>query len=122
MTRTGRLFHPAESVAGRVRMRVLMHTNGVHHPEDRLRQDLVDFGHRMHQQGFVSACDGNLSVRLSGDRVLATPSGVSKGMMRPEQMVIVDLYGNRLAGDLPVSSEIQMHLTIYRERPDVHAV
>ena len=103
-------------------MRVLMHTNGVHHPEDRLRQDLVDFGHRMHQQGFVSACDGNLSVRLSGDRVLATPSGVSKGMMRPEQMVIVDLYGNRLAGDLPVSSEIQMHLTIYRERPDVHAV
>src|SRR3954466_12853650 len=86
------------------------------------RQQLVEFGQRMHQQGFVSACDGNLSVRLGPGRVLATPSGVSKGMMRPEHMVVVDMEGNRLAGDCPVSSEIQMHLTIYRERPDVSAV
>lgn len=86
------------------------------------RQQLVEFGQRMHQQGFVSACDGNLSMRLGPDRVLATPSGVSKGMMRPEQMVVVDMRGDRLEGDCPVSSEIQMHLTIYRERPDVHAV
>lgn len=101
-----------------------MHTHGTapSHPEERMRQDLVDFGQRIHQQSFVSACDGNLSVRLAGDRVLATPSGVSKGMMRPEQMVIVDMDGNRLQGDMPVSSEIQMHLTIYRERPDVNAV
>jgi L-fuculose-phosphate aldolase len=90
--------------------------------EEQLRRDLVEFGHRIHQQGFVSACDGNLSVRLDDRRVLATPSGVSKGMMCPEQMVVVDLEGNRLAGDHPVSSEIQMHLTIYRERPDVSAV
>jgi L-fuculose-phosphate aldolase len=90
--------------------------------EQHHRLDLVEFGHRIHQQGFVCACDGNLSVRLGPDRVLATPSGVSKGMMRPEQMVIVDLAGKTIKGDLPVSSEIQMHLTIYRERTDVQAV
>lgn len=91
-------------------------------PEEQLRQELVDFGRRIHQQGLVSACDGNLSVRLGAGRILATPSGVSKGMMAPEQMVIVDEQGKHLAGSCPVSSEIQMHLTIYRERPDVHAV
>lgn len=96
--------------------------NGIQRSEEHLRSDLVEFGQRIHQQGLVSACDGNLSVRLDGDRVMATPSGVSKGMMRPEQMSIVDLDGRRLAGEYPVSSEIQMHLTIYRERPDVHAV
>jgi L-fuculose-phosphate aldolase len=91
-------------------------------PESHHREQLVEFGQRMHQQGFVSACDGNLSVRLDARRVLATPSGVSKGMMHPEQMVVVDMEGNRLEGECPVSSEIQMHLTIYRERPDVSAV
>jgi L-fuculose-phosphate aldolase len=96
--------------------------NGTQRSEEQLRRDLVEFGQRIHQQGLVSACDGNLSVRLDERRVLATPSGVSKGMMQPEQMVVVDLNGQRLCGDCPVSSEIQMHLTIYRERPDVHAV
>jgi L-fuculose-phosphate aldolase len=96
--------------------------NGTPKSEEQVRRDLVEFGQRIHQQGLVSACDGNLSVRLDEHRVMATPSGVSKGMMRPEQMVVVDLDGQKLCGDCPVSSEIQMHLTIYRERPDVHAV
>jgi L-fuculose-phosphate aldolase len=96
--------------------------NGIQRSEEHLRSDLVEFGQRIHQQGLVSACDGNLSIRLDEQRVMATPSGVSKGMMRPEQMSIVDLDGRRLAGECPVSSEIQMHLTIYRERSDVHAV
>ena len=101
-----------------------MYINGTAPSKDERqhRLDLVEFGQRMHQQGFVSACDGNLSVRLEGNRILATPSGVSKGMMKPEQMVIVDLDGNHLGGNMPVSSEIQMHLTVYRERQDVHAV
>jgi L-fuculose-phosphate aldolase len=86
------------------------------------REDLVRFGKLVHEQGFVSACDGNLSVRLDSHRILATPTGVSKGMMQASDMVVVDLHGKRLEGDRDVSSEIAMHLTIYRVRPDIHAV
>jgi L-fuculose-phosphate aldolase len=87
-----------------------------------LRQDLVRFGKMLHAQGFVAATDGNLSVRLDENRVLVTPTGFSKGMMRPEDMVIVDLHGKKLTGFYNPSSEITMHLTIYRMRPDVGAV
>src|SRR3954467_5775331 len=90
--------------------------------EQQYREDLVQFGKLVHQQSFVSACDGNLSVRLDAHRILATPTGVSKGMMHPSDMVIVDMHGKRLAGDRDVSSEIAMHLTIYRTRPDIQSV
>lgn len=90
--------------------------------EHQHREELVRFGQLVHQQGFVSACDGNLSVRLDSHRILATPTGVSKGMMTAEDMVIVDLHGKRLEGVREVSSEIAMHLTIYRTRPDIQAV
>src|SRR5436309_3001243 len=90
--------------------------------EHQHREDLVRFGKLIHQQGFVSACDGNLSVRLDADRILATPTGVSKGMMTTQDMVIVNTQGRRLSGERDVSSEIAMHLTIYRLRPDIQAV
>src|SRR3954463_7996308 len=90
--------------------------------EQQHREGLVQFGKLVHQQSFVSACDGNLSVRLDSHRILATPTGVSKGMMQASDMVIVDLHGKRLEGDRDVSSEIAMHLTIYRMRPDIQAV
>jgi L-fuculose-phosphate aldolase len=86
------------------------------------REDLVRFGKLLHEQGFVSATDGNLSVRLGPGAILCTPSGVSKGFMSPEDMVIVDMQGRQLGGELRRSSEILMHLTIYRVRPDVNAV
>jgi len=76
----------------------------------------------LHAQGFVAATDGNLSVRLDRERVLITPTGFSKGMMRPEDMIIVDLCGKKLSGSHNPSSEIVMHLTIYHMRPDVGAV
>ncbi len=87
-----------------------------------LRQDLVRFGKMLHAQGFVAATDGNLSVRLDQGRILVTPTGFSKGMMSPEDMVIVDLHGKKLSGFYNPSSEITMHLTIYRMRPDVGAI
>src|SRR5437879_9729408 len=90
--------------------------------EHQHREDLVHFGKLIHQQGFIAACDGNLSVRLDSNTVLATPTAVSKGMMQPSDMVKVDMQGNKLAGERNVSSEIAMHLTIYRIRPDIHAV
>ncbi|HEY1936779.1 MAG TPA: class II aldolase/adducin family protein [Candidatus Angelobacter sp.] len=90
--------------------------------EHRLRRDLVRFGKMLHSLGFVAATDGNLSVRLDPGRVLVTPTGFSKGMMKPEDMVVVDVHGKKLSGVYNPSSEIAMHLTIYRMRPDVGAV
>jgi L-fuculose-phosphate aldolase len=86
------------------------------------RLSIVQFGRRLHDYGFVAATDGNLSVRLDENRLLVTPTCMSKGMMRPADLVIVDMEGNRLAGKRKVSSEIGMHLLIYRLRPDVHGI
>ncbi len=86
------------------------------------RLAIVEFGRQLHNQGFVAATDGNLSVRLDDRRLLVTPTGVRKGVMRPADLVIVDMEGNRLAGKRNVSSEIGMHLLIYRMRPDVQGI
>ena len=92
--------------------------------ENQLRQDIVEVGRRLWTRGFVASNDGNISVRLPGDRLLMTPTGVSKGFMSPEMMVITDLEGKLLAGEpnRKASSEILMHLMAYRHRPDVNAV
>jgi L-fuculose-phosphate aldolase len=76
----------------------------------------------MHEHGHVAATDGNVSVRLSADTILTSPTCVSKGMMAPEDMVITDLSGQKLGGRRNPSSELPMHLLIYRLRPDVNAV
>jgi len=90
--------------------------------ERQYRHEIVLFGKMLHDRGYVAAMDGNLSVRLDEDRILATPTSMCKGMMRPSDMVIVDLEGNRLSGRRAVSSEIGMHLLIYKLRPDVQSV
>ena len=90
--------------------------------ERKHREEIVRYGRMLHQRGFVAACDGNLSVRLPGDRIVVTPTGVSKGAMRPADMVIVDLEGERVAGRRNVTSEIGMHLLVYRMRPDIQAI
>ena len=90
--------------------------------ELQVRLDLARFGQMLHSQGFLAATEGNLSVRLDSKRVMITPTGFSKGMMHPEDMVIVDRDGRKLEGETNPSSEIGMHLAIYRMRPDVGAV
>jgi L-fuculose-phosphate aldolase len=86
------------------------------------RREIVLFGRAIHQRCYVAATDGNLSVRLPGDRILATPTSMSKGMLRPSDMVIVDLAGQHVRGRHNVSSEIAMHVLIYKLRPDVGAI
>jgi L-fuculose-phosphate aldolase len=86
------------------------------------RQDLCAVGRWLHEHGHVAATDGNVSVRLSSDTILTSPTCVSKGMMAPEDMVITDFLGRKLAGRRNPSSELAMHLLIYRLRPDVNAV
>ena len=70
----------------------------------------------------MAANDGNISVRLDNDRLLTTPTGISKGMIKEDDLVLVDMQGNKLAGAKQQTSELAMHLTIYGIRPDVNAV
>ena len=62
-------------------------------------EEIVAIGKRIYDKGFVASNDGNISVRLSNDRVLVTPSGVSKGFMQPSDMIITDMQGNIIEGD-----------------------
>jgi L-fuculose-phosphate aldolase len=86
------------------------------------RRDVCAVGRWAHGHGYVAATDGNISVRLDDRRVLATPTLMSKGMMAPDDLVVVDTKGGHLQGRRKASSEIAMHLLIYKRRPDVHAV
>lgn len=86
------------------------------------RDEIVRYGRMLHDRGFVAAMDGNLSVRLDEKRLLVTPTCVSKGRMRSSDLVIVNQQGQRIAGRRHVTSEIGMHLLIYRMRPDVRAI
>ncbi len=90
--------------------------------ESALRADIVEIGRRMYTRGYTASNDGNISVRLGKDRLLMTPKSVCKGFMTPDMMCITDLEGRKLQGDRDPSSEMLMHLEVYRQRPDVQAV
>ena len=90
--------------------------------EQQLRADIVEIGRRLYARGYTASNDGNISVRLDDERLLMTPKGVCKGFMQPAMMCVTDLDGRKLAGDRDPSSEMQMHLEVYRQRPDVKAV
>jgi L-fuculose-phosphate aldolase len=112
----GCLLWPALGLLLITSPRVTMPTERKH------KEEIVRYGRMLHEHGFVAAMDGNLSVRLKGDRVLVTPTCVSKGAMRATDMVIVNLDGKQVAGRRHVTSEIGMHLLIYRTRPDIQAI
>ncbi|HJZ70555.1 MAG TPA: class II aldolase/adducin family protein [Vicinamibacterales bacterium] len=90
--------------------------------ESQLRADIVEVGRRMYARGYTASNDGNISVRLGSDRLLMTPKSVGKGFMTPDMMCVTDLDGRKLQGDRDPSSEMLMHLEVYRQRPDVQAV
>jgi L-fuculose-phosphate aldolase len=90
--------------------------------EESIRADVVEVGRRLWTRGYVASNDGNISVRLDAGRVLTTPTGVSKGFMTPDMMVVTDMTGTKVAGDRNASSELKMHLAVYEARPDVCAV
>jgi len=90
--------------------------------ERQSRIEIVRLGKLMHACGFVAGMDGNLSVRLDHKRILVTPTAMSKSSMRPTDLVIVDPDGRKLQGRRNVSSEIGMHLLIYKLRPDIRAI
>ena len=91
--------------------------------EVQARQAIVDAGTVLYKQGYVVSNDGNISVRISPDTIVVTPTGVSKGDMNPDMMVVMNLDGNVISKGLRgPSSEVKMHLRVYRENPDVTAV
>jgi L-fuculose-phosphate aldolase len=90
--------------------------------ERQYRDQIVRYGRMLHEGGFVAATDGNLSVRLAENRILSTPTCMSKGAMRTADLVIVDMEGRVVSGKRNVSSEIGMHLLIYRLRPDIKGI
>jgi len=90
--------------------------------EAELRADIVRVCRRLYDRGLIAGPDGNVSARLDAGRLLVTPAGMSKGDLDAGDLVIVDPDGQLVAGNHPASSEVRMHIRIYRRRPDVHAV
>jgi L-fuculose-phosphate aldolase len=88
----------------------------------KLKQELCEIGRRIYERGLVAAFEGNISARLAADRVLCTPSLLCKGLLKPEDLCVVDMSGKQISGERKRSSEIFLHLAVYRERPDVEAV
>ncbi len=87
-----------------------------------IKKEICEVGHKVYALGFVAANDGNISVKVSDHEYYCTPTGVSKGSLTPDMIIKVDENGNKLEGKLNPSSEIKMHMRVYKERPDVQAV
>ncbi len=85
------------------------------------RKAIIDIGKRVYQSGFVGANDGNISCRINKDTILVTPTGVSKGFMTEEIMVMMKLDGSIIENGKP-SSEVKMHLRAYRDNPEINGV
>ena len=92
--------------------------------EEAIKQEICDIGKRIYNRGMVASNDGNISVKISEHEFLCTPTGVSKGFMTPEYICKVDENGQVLQanGNFRPSSEIKMHMRVYKERPDVQSV
>jgi L-fuculose-phosphate aldolase len=88
----------------------------------RIREEILEAGRRLRERFFVAANDGNISARLPEGQILITPTGVNKGDLSAEMLLTVDQEGAVLSGGLKPSSEMKMHLAVYRQRPEVRAI
>lgn len=87
------------------------------------KREICEYGLQVYQRGFVASNDGNISVKVGDNEIWATPTGVSKGALNPDMLIKLDLDGNVLSrSEYKPSSEIKMHLRVYKEDPDVTAV
>ncbi|MFA3782748.1 class II aldolase/adducin family protein [Melioribacteraceae bacterium 4301-Me] len=87
-----------------------------------LRSELTVYCHKVYEKEYVSAYDGNLSARIDGRRILITPSGKCKGEIKEDDLLEIDYDGNLLAGNGKVSTEVKIHLLVYKLRNDIHSV
>src|SRR4029078_4440454 len=85
-------------------------------------EDITRFSNLIYEKQYVAAMDGNISVRLPDGNIMCTPTRCNKGFVRPEDMVVIDISGNKVSGPRKPSSEMAMHLLIYEMRSDAQAV
>jgi L-fuculose-phosphate aldolase len=86
-----------------------------------MKKQIIETARWLWEKKFIVGTDGNLSVRLDDDRIMVTPGGLAKGRLSPDDLVLVDRNGKHLQGRNKASSELAMHLCVYRERPDITA-
>lgn len=89
---------------------------------EKIAAEIAEFGKRLYERDYICAAEGNLSARLADGRLMITPSNRNKGYLKSSDMIICDMDGNVIEGELKPSSEIKLHLTVYKYRPDVTAV
>src|SRR5437773_11811618 len=90
--------------------------------EYKLKEQICEIGRRVYAKGFAAANDGNISIRLNDRQVLCTPTMVSKGYLKPDDLCVVDYEGKQLRGTRKRSSEILLHLSVYKHNPEINAV
>lgn len=88
----------------------------------KIKQDICEIGRRIYNKGFAAANDGNITVRISDNEVLCTPTMQSKGFLKPEDISIIDMTGKQISGNKKRSSEALLHLEIYKQRPAIKSV
>ncbi len=88
----------------------------------KIKQEICEIGDRIYKKGFAAANDGNISYRVSDSEVVCTPTGISKGFMKPDDLCVVDMDGKQIGGRLKATSEIKLHLAIMKERPELKSV
>lgn len=90
--------------------------------EQSIKSDIIKVCKRMYQSGFVAANDGNVSVKISENKIIVTPTGKSKGFIKQKDLLLIDSKGKILKGNLKPTTELAMHLFVYQKRKDVKAV
>ncbi len=90
--------------------------------QHKIKQDICEIGRRLYNKGFAAANDGNITVRVSDNEVLCTPTMHSKGFLKVEDICTVDMTGKQIAGIKKRSSEALLHLEIYKQRSDIKSV
>jgi L-fuculose-phosphate aldolase len=95
-----------------------MQTHNIH----KIKQDICDIGRRIYDRQFAAANDGNITVRVSENEVLCTPTMHCKGFLKPDDIALIDMTGKQLSGSKKRSSEALLHLEIFRQREDVKSV
>ncbi|MFH1266151.1 MAG: class II aldolase/adducin family protein [Planctomycetota bacterium] len=88
----------------------------------KIKQEICEIGDRLYKKGFAAANDGNISFRTGENEVVCTPTLITKGFMKPDDLCVVDMEGNQLSGRRQRTSEVKLHLAIMKERPDVKSV
>ena len=88
----------------------------------KIKQEICDIGDRLYKKGFAAANDGNISYRVGENEVICTPTMVSKGFMKPEDLCTVDMEGNQLSGRRKRTSEALLHLAIMKERSEIKSI